>query len=154
MLGDSLAVAFSRQSGGQPGGAPIELFTLSPLGQFGEAVPVLTVTSLLQPLLLVNTQYWIGMNAPVDDLIVWNQSVTSSMGFSQTDGSGNWAAANSDQGAVEIDGTLALNAPPALTRTDDSVASIPEPRAWWLVVGGLAAIERHQQRTRLANQKQ
>jgi hypothetical protein len=152
-LGATLGI-FADNGSGQPGGTPIELFTLDRLGQFGEAVPVLTVTSLLQPLLLANTQYWIGLNAPVGDFIVWNQSVTSSLGFSQTDGSGNWSTSNADQGAVEIDGTLAPDAPPVLTRTADSIATTPEPRAWWLMAGGFAAVASCAQRTRFANQKQ
>jgi hypothetical protein len=138
-LGGILGI-FADNGSGQPGGAPIESFQLSPLGQFGQAVPVLTITSLLQPLLLADTQYWIGLNAPVGDFIVWNQSVTSALGFSQTDGSGNWSTSTADQGAVEIDGTLDPNAPPPISiqpvaqtsdllqaQTGSSIAVTPEP---------------------------
>ena len=158
-LGATLGI-FADNGSGQPGGAPIESFTLGPLGQFGESVPVMTVTSLLQPLLLANTQYWIGLNAPIGDLIVWNQSVTSSLGFSQTDGSGNWSTSNADQGAVEIDGTLDYSNPPAQSfamvsaPTEESIPATPEPRAWWLMAGGLVAVARQAKRARFTNQKQ
>jgi hypothetical protein len=158
---------FADNGSGQPVGAPLESFTQVPLGQFGTAVPVLTLTSLLQPLLLANTQYWIGMNAPADDFIVWNQNITSSLGFSQTDGSGNWSTSNADQGVVEIDGTLDPSAPtpipPApiddpsdilVTQTASSIGVTPEPRAWWLMAGGLAAIAICAKRARFTNQKQ
>lgn len=166
-LGATVGI-FADNGSGQPGGAPLESFTSGPLGQFGQGVPVLTVTSLLQPLLLANTQYWIGLNAPVDGLIVWNQNVTSGLGFSQTDGSGNWSTSNEDQGAVEIDGTLdagvsagvqpgppsVIPAAAVLIQTADSTPATPEPGAWWLAAGGLAAIARYVKRARFANQKQ
>ncbi len=161
------AIGIFADNVGQPGGAPIESFASGPLGQFGAAVPVLTITSLLQPVLLANTQYWIGMQAPVGDLITWNQSVTSSLGFSQTDGSGNWSTSNADQGVVEIDGTLAPDPPvieaspaqdapvlpPVVTQTG-IIPTAPEPGALWLMLGGLAALAIQTQRSRLTNQKQ
>ena len=158
-LGATLGI-FADNGSGQPGGAPLESFALGPLGQFGDAVPLLTVESLLQPLLWANTQYWIGLNAPIGDLIVWNQNVTSSLGFSQTDGSGNWSTSNADQGAVEVDGTLDPNAPTpptqegtVLPQTGQPISSIPEPQSWWLMAAGLAAVAIYAQRARFANQK-
>jgi hypothetical protein len=130
-------------SNGQPGGAPLESFTAGPLDAFGETVPVITVTSLLQPLLLANTQYWVGMNAAPGDMIVWNQNLTSADGFSETDGSGNWSVSDplQDQGVVEIDGTLAgMIQQPQPTQSSDSGSSTPEPATWWLVASALSAL--------------
>ena len=112
-----ISIGIFADNGGQPGGAPLESFTLSgPLGQFGTALPVLTVSSVLQPLLLANTEYWVGMEALGSGFVVWNQNDTSALGFSQTDGSGNWSTSTADQGVVEIDGTPAtvLPSPPSL----------------------------------------
>jgi hypothetical protein len=133
-------------NGGQPGGAPVELFTLAgSLGQFGNAVPVMTVTSLLQPLLQANTLYWIGMQGPAGSFIIWNQNSTNAAGYSMADGSGNWTASDQAQGVVEIDGTLApvvldplLGPTPA--QNQDSGPAIPEPSDVWLITGGLAAV--------------
>ncbi len=98
---------------GLPDSTPLELFSASPAGQFGDNVLVTTVSSILHPLLLANTQYWIGMNAAPGDLIIWNQNITSANGFSETDGSGNWSAADplQPQGALEVDGTLSAIQP-------------------------------------------
>ena len=150
---------------GQPGGAPLESFASGPLGMFGNTVPVMTVTSVLQPLLLADTQYWIGMEGPAGGFIVWNQNLTLADGYSQTDGSGNWSTSSADQGALEIDGTLSPDQPPpAVTPPPDDSdlappvtpvfpisnqppaaneefgAVTPEPAAWSLMAGGLLAI--------------
>jgi hypothetical protein len=125
---------------GEPGGAPLELFSVNPSGTFGQNLPVTTVTSILQPLLLADTQYWVGMNAAPGDLVAWNQNVTSANGFSQTDGLGNWSPSDrlQAQGVLEVDGTLSAIQPP-VAAGDASVAT-PEPRTWLLVAGGFGAL--------------
>ena len=129
---------------GQPGGAPIESWSLSGLGTFGDGVGVLSVTSRQDPLLTAGTTYWIGMNAPVGELVVWNQNITGALGFSRSDGSGNWSTSNLDQGVLEVDGTLAPLGPGS-----SDVATIPEPQTWWLMAAGLAFLVFRAQWTRL-----
>ena len=107
-----------------------------------ETVPVTTVTSLLQPLLLANTTYWVGLEAAPGDLIVWNQNTTGATGFSQTDGSGSWSASSQFQGVVEIDGTLPPVGFTSRANFTASEADVPEPRAFWMMALGLAVIAR------------
>lgn len=136
-----VTIGIFADNGGQPAETAIESFAIGPLGQFGEAVPVMTVTSVLQPLLQANTLYWVGMDGPAGSFIVWNQNATLATGFSVTDGSGNWSASSSAQGVVEIDGNLATVAgAPDPASTQSFSGSTPEPRAAWLIAGGLAAI--------------
>jgi hypothetical protein len=126
-------------NGGLPFSTPLESFSAPVTGMFGGNILVTTVSSILHPLLLANTQYWIGMNAAPGDLIIWNQNITSANGFSETDGSGNWSAADpfQPQGVLEVDGAFA-NIPPV---TDDNLpSSVPEPGVWLLMAGGLVAL--------------
>lgn len=130
---------FADNGTGQPGGAPIESFTVGGLGTFGDdAAPVLTVNSLLQPLLQADMTYWIGINAAPGDMVVWNQNITGALGYSSTDGSGNWSSSPTDQGVVEIDGTLQNLV--SDSSQNSPASSTPEPRAWSLLAGGLAAL--------------
>ncbi len=140
--GDSsdVTIGIFADNGGLPGSTPLELFSAAPGGVFGDNVLVTTVSSILQPLLLADTQYWIGMNAAPGDMIIWNQNVTSANGFYETDGSGNWSASDTlqSQGALEVDGTVAYVPPPPITippvDDDDALPSaVPEPAAWLLM---------------------
>ena len=144
--GDSSGITLGifADNGGQPDATPLESFSVTPAGMFGSNVvsdnlPVTTVSSILQPLLFADTQYWIGMNAAPGDLVIWNQNITSANGFAETDGSGNWSAADpfQPQGVLEVDGKLA-NQPPDTSATLPS--PVPEPAAWLLMAGGLAAL--------------
>jgi hypothetical protein len=138
---DFVTLDVFTDNGGQPSSTVLESFTAGPLGQFGDTVPVMTGTSVLQPLLLAGTQYWIGMNAPAGDFIVWNQNTTLADGFSQTDGSGNWSTSDADQGVIEIDGTpSAVVADPDVVSNLDSLSYVPEPGSWWLMAMGLTVI--------------
>jgi hypothetical protein len=139
--GDSndITLGIFADNGGQPGATPLESFSVTPAGMFADNLLVTTVSSILQPLLFADTQYWIGMNAAPGDLVIWNQNITSANGFSETDGSGNWSAADSlqPQGVLEVDGKLA-NQPPDTSAALPS--PVPEPAAWFLMAGGLVAL--------------
>lgn len=137
---NEVTLGIFADNNGEPGGAPLEMFSVNPSGMFGQNVLVTTVTSILQPLLLADTQYWVGMNAAPGDLVAWNQNVTSANGFSETDGSGNWSPSDplEAQGVLEVDGTLST-IQPAAAPADASVAT-PEPRTWLLVASGLGAL--------------
>jgi hypothetical protein len=133
-----LTIGIYGDNGGQPGGPALESFTVDTPGQFGNLVPVLTVTSAMQPLLEANTVYWVAMDSPTGNLLVWNQNTTLAAGFSVTDGSGNWSASSQAQGVVEIDGTLVSNS--FSLETQALAGTIPEPETWWLMAAGLAAL--------------
>jgi hypothetical protein len=138
---NSVTISIYDDNAGQPSLRPLESFTSGPLGQFGTLVPVMTVTSLLQPLLLADTQYWVGMNASAGDLVVWNQNITLAEGFSRTDGSGDLSTSGTDQGVVEIDGVLAPGTfEPDLSLGEESISVIPEPGSCWMLAGGIAMI--------------
>jgi hypothetical protein len=161
---DTATLGIFADNGGQPGSTPLESFTVDSLAQFGSLVPVMSVTSALQPLLLANTQYWIGMNTTAGNFIVWNQNTTLANGFSQTDGAGNWFASGTDQGVVKVDGTFApdVSAPNAAPFLG-TLNPVPEPGTWWLIAAGLSAIaylrrvfstlHHAEQRTRFTHQK-
>jgi len=131
---------FADNGTGQPSQSPLESFTVGPLGQWGDAVPVITFTSILQPLLLADTQYWIGLGAAPGDLLVWNQNLTGANGFSETDGNGNWSGSDpfQAQGVVEIDGTLAAVIAQPDTVPGQNLPSTPEPGVFGLMATGLA----------------
>jgi len=141
---NDVTLGIFADNNGQPGATPLELFGVSPTGMFGEMFPdnvlVTTVTSIVQPLLLAETQYWFGMNAAPGDLVVWNQNVTSANGFSETDGSGNWSASDpaQAQGVFEVDGALAAVQSPSTA--DTPAFPTPEPGAWLLMASGLTAL--------------
>ena len=139
--GDSgnITVGIFADTDGLPGSTPLELFTVTPLGVFGDNVPVTTVSSLLQPLLLAGNQYWVGLNAAPGDMVVWNQTASSASGFASTDGFGNWSASDplQPQGVLEVDGTLSAFQPSV---SNASVPAVPEPGAWILTVIGLIAL--------------
>ncbi len=103
----SLIGIFADDSG-HPGGPALESFRLDGmLGQFGGPAPVLAFTSLLQPLLLADTPYWVGMQGPASGFIVWNQNSSFASGFMVADGSGNWSSSDAAQGVIQIDGVAA-----------------------------------------------
>ncbi len=131
----AVSIGVFADNGGQPGGTPIEELAFGGLGQFGQKVPLLTFTTQLNPLLLANTTYWIGLNASDGSMVVWDQNVTQTRGFMQSDGSGNWSASSLDQGALRINGTLAS---PASSNSD--VNTVPEPATWLLLAGALALL--------------
>ena len=74
------------------------------------------------------------------DLIVWNQNITSANGFAETDGFGNWSAADplQPQGVLQVDGALSAIQPAVITDGDPS--SVPEPGVWTLMAVGLLAL--------------
>lgn len=153
-----ITIGIFADNNGAPGGAPLESFSVAgPLGAFGSAVPVTTVTSVSQQLLLADTPYWIGMQGPAGGLAIWNQNITGADGFSSTDGNGNWSASTLDQGVVEIDGTIDNNVPPpppppdpSAPESPDSVPvvganaqvppNVPEPATLPLMAGALIAM--------------
>lgn len=145
---NDVTLGIFADNNGEPGGAPLESFSVKPSGTLGQNLLVTTVTSILQPLLLADTQYWIGMNAAPGDLVAWNQNVTLANGFSETDGSGNWSPSDplEAQGVLEVDGTLSA-IQPSVAAGDASVAT-PEPGTWLLVAGALGALAFFRRRVR------
>jgi hypothetical protein len=142
ILNDSndVTLGIFADNGGLPGSTPLESFSVPLTGMFGDNILVTTVSSILQPLLLAGTQYWVGMNTAPQDLIIWNQNVTSANGFAETDGSGNWSAADpfQPQGVLQVDGALAAIQPP--DASDTLPSSVPEPAVWTLMAIGLVAV--------------
>jgi hypothetical protein len=138
---NEVTLGIFADNGGLPGSTPLESFTATPAGMFGDNLLATTVSSILQPLLLADTQYWIGMSAAPQDLVIWNQNVTSANGFAETDGFGNWSLADpfQPQGALEVDGTLSPFQPSSVV-TDGLPSAVPEPGIPTLMAIGLVTL--------------
>jgi hypothetical protein len=149
------SLAIFADDGGHPAATALETFELrGELSPFGDAVALLEVRSSLHPLLERGVTYWIGMNAPVGGLAVWNQTASLVSGLAVTDGAGNWSLSSAAQGAVELVGKrvrktrepvlpLASTDPLpeslfAADRAPEIPAAIPEPGAFRLMGFGLA----------------
>jgi len=139
---NDIAVGIFADNAGLPGTTLLESFSVAPSGIFGDSVPVTTVSSLLQPLLLAGNQYWVGLNAAPGDMIVWNQTAGPATGFAQSDGLGNWSASDplQPQGVLEVDGTLSAVQPSAPSVSDSLPPAVPEPGVWTLMALGLIAL--------------
>jgi hypothetical protein len=172
--GASLAVF--ADDDGHPDGRPLETIALDGLmAPFGDPARLLKVTSAVHPVLEAGQTYWIGMNAAVGGLAVWNQTTALTAGFSATDGAGNWSAWDQVQGAVRLRGKLVFETilpapepvsgpvgdPPTLlslaaAQPPEIPLPVPEPGAFCLMGFGLGAgalLARRQEFAGLANQK-
>ncbi len=133
--GADVTVSLFADNGGAPGAA-LESFTVNgPLASFGSVAPVLTINSLLHPVLQAGSQYWVGLNGPAGGLAVWNQNSIGAPGFSASDGAGSWTPSTDYQGVLEVDGTLV----PILALSSGSQGVIPEPPSTGLALCGLLA---------------
>ncbi len=128
---NSVTLSVYADDGGVPGGAPIE--SLTSYGQLwdfdGSLAPVLSVDSILNPELLAGNNYWIVMDGPISEGLVWDLNSTRTFGYVETDGTpGNWIDGEADgtNGVLEVDGVIA--------------PSLPEPGTWFLMLGGLAFV--------------
>jgi MYXO-CTERM domain-containing protein len=130
---------FADNGSGLPGGTALEILTFS-----GQLPPFstpdgdpqagyLTFTSTLNPELLAGQNYWLVMDtSTAGETLDWDLNSTLKSGFVQTNGTpGDWTGLfpTVTNGVYEVDGTIA---------TETTAA--PEPQAWWLMAGGLAAV--------------
>lgn len=135
--GNELDIFFAADAAGAPGGV-LESFHLSNAvpGVLDPQSPVL-VTSLLTPLLVSGTQYWVIASSPaVPSSITWGYNTTADFGpTADRVNGGPWAVFPGDlRGAMRITGT--------------TVAAIPEPSTYALMLAGLGLVAFAAQRRR------
>jgi hypothetical protein len=132
---NTVTVGIYADNGGVPAATALETITLT--GQLalfdGSLSPVLTATSVTHPLLSAGSQYWLVMDGPQSEYLVWDLNSTLTEGYLETNGTpGNWQNSpnpftGETNGVFEVDGTL-VSSP------------TPEPGTWMLLAGGLALI--------------
>jgi hypothetical protein len=113
---NQLDVWLMSDAAGQPG-AIIEAFSfIGAMGPFGSANPPLAANSVLRPLLLPGTPYWLIASAPVGDTwAAWNVSSPAVNGaHAERQGLGPWTVSpNTELGAFRITGSV-IPAPGAI----------------------------------------
>jgi hypothetical protein len=134
---NSVTVGIYADNGGVPAATALETITLT--GQLalfdGSLSPVLTATSVTNPLLAAGSQYWLVMDGPASEYLVWDLNSMLTVGYLETNGTaGEWRNspnpfASETNGVFEVDGTLVSGATTA-----------PEPRTWMLMAGGFGLI--------------
>jgi hypothetical protein len=133
---NSVTMSVYADAAGVPGGSPLESLTLN--GQIydfdGTPAPVLGVTSILNPELYAGTQYWVVMDGPIDEGLVWDLNSSRTSGYVETDGTaGNWVNSqpNTTNGVFEVDGCLVQGG---------CASSAPEPGTSVLLGAGLLGL--------------
>ena len=134
---NSVTMSVYADDGGVPGDSPLEAMSLN--GQLygfdGSLAPVLSVASQTNPELYSGTSYWVVMDGPIDEGLVWDLNSSRTSGYVETDGTpGNWVNAHPQgtNGVLEVDGTLVSGG--------GSGPSVPEPGTCVLVSGGLLGL--------------
>jgi len=115
---DSFSVDLVADSGGLPNTSSVlESFSvagtsLQVLGGSG----VVTLNSVLNPMLTAGTSYWIAVLSDLNDHIAWNLNTTSDASAEATAFAGGlpgdtWFALGATPGAYEVDGTVGSGTP-------------------------------------------
>jgi PEP-CTERM motif-containing protein len=105
-------------------GTIIEAFHLTNLANWGLSTPLVTATSLLNPLLVANAQYWVVAAAAGTSVFGWNLNNTGDLGLASRINGGNWVGLpSSPAGALQVNATV-----------------VPEPASLTLLAFGLAAL--------------
>lgn len=125
---DPLSVELVTDNSGNPGSTVLESFSIAAatLGNFGANNALVQLTSILNPLLVAGTQYWvevISSGLANGDVVTWNYNNTGVLNDSlSTDGGASWQSGNTS-------GAFAL--------TSASSTPIPEPGSIALFVAGI-----------------
>jgi hypothetical protein len=123
---ENFTISLAANSGGSPG-AVIERFAFTgvTLGALGNNNAPIIATSVLSPLLVGGTEYWITLTSSPSFAIAWNLNSTgdTSAQASSTDGGATWfSPSGMTPSALQVNGI------------------IPEPSAGLLLGGGLLGL--------------
>jgi len=121
-----LTVSIAGSSGLLPGPA-LESWTIGAgvLPTFGSLFTPLSLTSILQPTLIVGLRYWVTVSGSGTDSNAWNLTLLTDANPTATsvNGGATYSRLGLTPGAVRLDGT-----------------AVPEPSEWVLTASGLAFI--------------
>jgi hypothetical protein len=130
-------VQVSLRSNSSGPGAVLESFNILPaaLGLLGNNNPLLSLTSVANPLLTLGTTYWVTVNSlSALDIVGWNLNNIGNANPTATslNGGATWLAPSNDTpGALRVNGTTA-----------DVNPAVPEPTTLVLLGGGVLAAMR------------
>jgi hypothetical protein len=105
---NSIDLALRTDAAGVPG-ATLESFHFGSLGPFGTNNPPLVATSVLHPLLMAGTQYWLTMSTPTTTTwAAWNLNSIGDTGPVYTLDNGSFFSAGTNtRGAFRVQGVAA-----------------------------------------------
>lgn len=123
---DPVTISLTRDAGNQPGTA-IETFTIpgTSLGTLGANNAPIVLNSLLDPMLIFDTRYWITVTTDLNDSVAWNLNSTgdrSAEAISTNAGITWFSPSGNTPGAFDISGIT------------------PEPDTVGLVFGALVVL--------------
>ena len=125
--GGSLTVRLTQNAGNQPGAVLESLSVLgTTLGILGNNNPVITLSSVLHPILSFGTEYWLTVSGPATSAVAWNWNTTGdgSPTAISGDGGASWfSPAGLTPGAYGLNGT-----------------AVPEPGTVWLFATGFLTL--------------
>jgi hypothetical protein len=107
---DPITVTLNGDSSDQPGPV-LETFVIpgAVLGTLGNNNPPRVLSSILHPVLVFGTRYWVTVSSDLNDSVAWNLNTrgdTSDQAIS-TDGGATWFSPSGlTPGALEVDGTV------------------------------------------------
>ncbi len=141
-LSNTLTLSIFADNDGIPGTSALEILSFS--GQLPSFVTppetpeasYLSLISSTNPELHAGTTYWLVMDGPAEESLIWDDNSIGTFGLLETNGTpGAWLTnpnpnANQTNGVFQIDGTLA----------GATGSSTPEPHSLFLMAGGLLAV--------------
>ena len=114
---NELDLLLAADFAGRPGvpGVVIEAFHFSnAMGPFGQNNPPLAADSVLRPLLVEGTRYWIVASVGPPTFAAWNFNSTGDVGPYARFQAGEWLPVNGTRGAYRVSGTVVIPEPATL----------------------------------------
>ena len=113
---DDFSVALRNNSGDAPGATVLETWTVqgNALGGLGTNHSVLTLISLLNPVITNGTRYWVTVSSDLNNSIAWNWNSTGDSNdeaISLDAGSSWFSPSGLTPGALELDGQVIIPTP-------------------------------------------
>jgi hypothetical protein len=133
----TITLGVYADDGGTPSATALETLTYNGVvvQQNADTIPILSVTSVSNPELLAGNNYWLIMDGPAADSLVWFQNLAGDANILKTAGTTDgshvgFGLNEATDGVFEIDGTLVSDGP----------SSAPEPGSWLLMIAGMGTM--------------